>query len=113
MTLSAAVPPFPNSQTDVASIDGNVMANIIDYLRITYIVSLVGFPALSIPCGWTKEGFPIGLQIIAAPFREDRLVEFGAMLEQKLDFAHRWPDIAATRRDAAAEPRVAAATPMS
>jgi amidase len=113
VTLSAAVPPFPNSQTDVASIDGNVMANIIDYLRITYIVSLVGFPALSIPCGWTKEGFPIGLQIIAAPFRENRLVEFGAMLEQKLGFAHRWPDIAATRRDAAAEPRVAAATPMS
>ena len=100
MTLSAPVPPFPNAQEEVESINGVAMANIIDYLRITYIVSLIGFPALSIPCGWTREGLPVGLQIIAAPFRENRLISVAAMLEEHLGFAHRWPDQHPVGRDA-------------
>lgn len=44
--------------------------------------SLTGFPALSVPCGWS-EGLPVGLQLVAAPGREDVLVAAAAALESR------------------------------
>jgi aspartyl-tRNA(Asn)/glutamyl-tRNA(Gln) amidotransferase subunit A len=41
----------------------------------------LGFPALSIPCGLSSEGLPIGLQIIARPFEENMLLMLGEALE--------------------------------
>ena len=38
--------------------------------------SLAGVPSISIPNGLDKEGLPIGLQIVAAPFRENRLLSY-------------------------------------
>jgi aspartyl-tRNA(Asn)/glutamyl-tRNA(Gln) amidotransferase subunit A len=42
--------------------------------------SFTGFPAVSVPCGWS-EGLPVGLQLVAVPGREDLLVAAGAALE--------------------------------
>jgi aspartyl-tRNA(Asn)/glutamyl-tRNA(Gln) amidotransferase subunit A len=47
-------------------------------------LSLTGFPALSLPCGFTKSGLPIGLQIVAKPFGENIILAFARALEQKL-----------------------------
>ena len=90
-TVSAAVPPFPNTQENVTEIEGVAMANIIDYLRVTYLISLVGFPAVSIPCGFTASGLPIGMQLIARPFEETALLGFARRLERELGFRHRPP----------------------
>jgi aspartyl-tRNA(Asn)/glutamyl-tRNA(Gln) amidotransferase subunit A len=46
--------------------------------------SLVGFPALSVPCGRDRHGLPIGLQLVAAPHHEARLVAVAARLEATL-----------------------------
>jgi aspartyl-tRNA(Asn)/glutamyl-tRNA(Gln) amidotransferase subunit A len=43
--------------------------------------SLTGFPALSVPCGWS-EGLPVGLQLVAAPWREDLIVAVGCAVER-------------------------------
>ncbi len=43
--------------------------------------SLVGFPAISIPCGTDRDGLPVGLQLVAAPGREDLLVQTGSAYE--------------------------------
>ena len=90
-TVSAAVPPFPNTQENVTEIEGVEMANIIDYLRVTYLVSLVGFPSVSIPCGFTAAGLPIGMQLVARPFEETALLHFARRLERELGFSHRPP----------------------
>jgi aspartyl-tRNA(Asn)/glutamyl-tRNA(Gln) amidotransferase subunit A len=45
--------------------------------------SLVGFPALSVPCG-AVDGLPVGLQLVAAPGGEERLVALGAALESAM-----------------------------
>ena len=45
--------------------------------------SFVGFPALSLPCGEVG-GLPVGLQLVAAPYREDLLVALGSALEGAL-----------------------------
>jgi Asp-tRNA(Asn)/Glu-tRNA(Gln) amidotransferase A subunit family amidase len=42
--------------------------------------SFTGFPALSLPCGWSA-GLPVGLQVVAPPGREDLIVAVGAALE--------------------------------
>jgi aspartyl-tRNA(Asn)/glutamyl-tRNA(Gln) amidotransferase subunit A len=43
--------------------------------------SFTGFPALSVPCGWSG-GLPVGLQVVAPPGREDLLVAAGAAVER-------------------------------
>ena len=43
--------------------------------------SLTGFPALSVPCGWSG-GLPVGLQLVAAPWREDLIVAVGCAVER-------------------------------
>ena len=50
----------------------------------TVTANLAGIPGLSLPCGFSKEGFPIGLQILAPHFREARLLRAAHALEQEL-----------------------------
>lgn len=53
------------------------------YLSDIYTIScnLAGIAGISIPCGFTKSGLPIGLQILAAPFAEEKLLRIARMLE--------------------------------
>jgi amidase len=91
--VTTSIAAFPNAQSDVLLIDGKPMASIIDYMAPTATMSLFGLPALSIPCGWTGSGLPVGLQIIGRPFAEDILLRFAFTLQQNLGFAHRWPPL--------------------
>jgi aspartyl-tRNA(Asn)/glutamyl-tRNA(Gln) amidotransferase subunit A len=52
----------------------------------TATINLVGIPALSLPCGVSRRGLPIGLQIVAPPFGESRLLSAAACLEADLRF---------------------------
>ena len=58
----------------------------------TIPMNLAGVPALSVPCGLTENGLPIGLQIAAPPFREDVLLQVGAAFEAATDFHTLEPD---------------------
>jgi amidase len=89
---AASVAPWPLGQPEVTEIDGRPMRHIIDYLTITYAISLVGLPAISIPGGWTVDGLPIGLQIVAGPRREAELLSFAEFLEHEHGFRHSFPD---------------------
>jgi aspartyl-tRNA(Asn)/glutamyl-tRNA(Gln) amidotransferase subunit A len=55
--------------------------------------NLAGLPGLSVPCGFTKSGLPIGLQVLGRPFDEARLLRVGRALEREHDFAHRAPTL--------------------
>jgi amidase len=89
---ATSVPPFPLSQTEVIDIDGRPLRNIIDYLTITYAISLIGLPAISIPGGWSIGGLPVGLQIVAGPRRELELLSFAERLERECGFGHSFPE---------------------
>ena len=54
--------------------------------RLTYPYNLVGLPAISIPCGFDRDGLPIGLQIAAKPFDEETLLRVAHAYEQR----HNW-----------------------
>jgi aspartyl-tRNA(Asn)/glutamyl-tRNA(Gln) amidotransferase subunit A len=63
------------------------------YLSDIYTIScnLAGLPGISIPCGFTKAGLPIGLQIIGPDFAEDKLLRVARMLERETDWHTRRP----------------------
>jgi aspartyl-tRNA(Asn)/glutamyl-tRNA(Gln) amidotransferase subunit A len=59
----------------------------------TLPASLAGIPGISVPCGFTSEGLPIGLQIMAPHFEEGLALQVAYNLEQNTDFHHRRPPL--------------------
>jgi aspartyl-tRNA(Asn)/glutamyl-tRNA(Gln) amidotransferase subunit A len=57
-------------------------------------VNLAGLPAMSVPCGFTQQDLPIGLQIIAPPFQENTVLQVGAAFEAATAFHTRKPVLA-------------------
>ena len=58
------VAPFDVTQPYPAEIDGVKMPTYIDWMQSCYFISIVSNPAISVPCGFTDEGLPVGLQIV-------------------------------------------------
>ncbi len=65
------------------------------YLSDVYTIpaNLAGLPAISIPCGFSREGLPVGLQILAKPFDEATLLRCAYTFEQSTDFHKRKPKL--------------------
>lgn len=63
------------------------------YLSDIYTIgaNLAGIPGMSIPCGFTSTGLPIGLQILAAPFEEEKMLRAGRMFERATTWHTRKP----------------------
>jgi aspartyl-tRNA(Asn)/glutamyl-tRNA(Gln) amidotransferase subunit A len=56
-------------------------------------VNLAGLPAVSVPCGFTKSGLPIGLQLIGQPFREADLLAIANDYDTAHDWGKRLPNL--------------------
>src|SRR5262249_27772668 len=67
------------------------------YLNDIYTIAapLAGIAGISIPCGFTKAGLPIGLHLTAAPFEEEKLLRVARMYEQATDWHTRRPKLSA------------------
>ena len=59
--------------------------------RLVRAANVLGLPALSMPCGYNREGLPLGLQLIGQPFREDLILRLGAALEDATSFHSKMP----------------------
>lgn len=95
LTPTAAVPPFPVEQPHATGLPRSFL---------TYAFSVLGLPAISIPCGFTKAGLPIGLQIVGRRRREAAVLRAAAAFEAARPWAQHMPP-SVTERDAAAAPR--------
>jgi aspartyl-tRNA(Asn)/glutamyl-tRNA(Gln) amidotransferase subunit A len=56
-------------------------------------VNLAGLPGISIPCGFTRAGLPIGLQVIGRPFQEADLLAVAHAYERDHDWHARHPEL--------------------
>jgi amidase len=56
--------PFDVGQPWVTEINGQRMQTYVDWMRSCYFITVTGLPAISVPCGFSPEGLPVGLQIV-------------------------------------------------
>lgn len=78
------VPPFPAGQRYVTECDGVHFSTYVDWLMIVHAVTLTCSPALSLPCGFTADGLPVGLQVVAPGRGEARLLAGARFIEEVL-----------------------------
>ena len=82
LTPATVVPPYPVEQRYVERLGNHEFSNYIEWCSIAYAFTVIGAPALSIPCGFTQSGLPVGLQIVAAPRQETRLLSAALAFEE-------------------------------
>jgi amidase len=83
------VPPFDVTQPYPAEIDGVKMETYIDWMKSCYFISIVGNPAISVPCGFTPEGLPVGVQIVARHQDDYGLLQIAHAFERERGSAER------------------------
>lgn len=85
----------PTSPTPAFKIGEKINDPLSMYLSDIFTISanLAGLPAISIPCGFTKNNLPIGLQILSKPFDEETLFRAAYAFEQNTDFHKRTPNL--------------------
>ncbi|WP_409330312.1 amidase [Trujillonella humicola] len=73
--------PFPVEQEYPTEIDGIELTNYLEWMRSCTLITPTGCPALSVPAGLTPDGLPVGLQVIAPPRADRRVLEVGHAFE--------------------------------
>ena len=92
LTPTAPVPPFPvELRSGPTEINGTPMRNYIQWALLTYAFTVVGLPAISVPCGFTKSGLPVGLQIVGRWRDEAGVLRAAAAFEAAQPWAHLRP----------------------
>jgi len=91
------VPPFDVERRYVDEVEGHRFENYVDWFMITYAITLTACPAISVPCGFTSDGRPIGLQIVAPARAEAALLGAAAAFEDAAGLAGKVPIDPVTR----------------
>jgi aspartyl-tRNA(Asn)/glutamyl-tRNA(Gln) amidotransferase subunit A len=78
----------PTSPTAAFTLGERTADPLAMYLSDIYTITanLAGIPGISIPCGLTRNGLPIGLQLLAAPFAEEKLMRIARVFERATDW---------------------------
>jgi aspartyl-tRNA(Asn)/glutamyl-tRNA(Gln) amidotransferase subunit A len=89
-TTQAAGSPIDD---DPESASSTSLAMSVQLTRFTNPFNLTGFPALSLPCGFTKQGLPVGLQIVGRPRDEALVLRVGEAYESATEWHTRRPPL--------------------
>ena len=90
---TVAVPPFPVEQPYPTQITGKPLDNYFQWFSLTYGITLTGLPAISVPCGFTRSGLPVGLQIVGRRRQEAAVLRAAAAFETAAPWAGRVPPV--------------------
>ena len=88
---TVVAPPFDHRIRYLTELQGVKFDTYVSWLVLTFAITLTACPAISIPAGFTKAGLPVGLQLVAPPQAEARLLAAAAALESRLGLAGRLP----------------------
>jgi amidase len=91
----AQVPPFDVSQPWVKEINGQTLTTYLDWMKSCYHISATGLPAISVPCGFTREGLPVGLQLVGGPRDDFGVLQLAYAFQQATGLWKRRPPLAA------------------
>lgn len=87
----AQVPPFDVTQEYVTEINGTEMETYIDWMKACYYITILGFPAISVPGGFTEDGLPVGIQIVGRYGADFEVLQLAHAFEQATGFWERQP----------------------
>lgn len=74
--------PGPVEEEYPKSVNGARMGDYVEWLKLSFLATTVTLPAISIPCGFTRSGMPVGMQLIGPPRGEARLLQVARYLEE-------------------------------
>jgi len=94
---TVAVPPFPVEQPYPSEINGKPLDNYTQWFFLTYGISVTGLPAISVPCGFTQGGLPVGLQIVGRRRQEAAVLTAAAAFEAAAPWEGRIPPVVSGR----------------
>lgn len=87
------VPPFDVKERYISEINGEKMGTFIDWMKSCYYITITGYPAISVPCGFTRDGLPVGVQIVGR-YRDDfGVLQLAYAFEQATNFWKQRPSI--------------------
>lgn len=78
---TVGLPPGPLEEEFPTAIDGEPLADYIEWLKFSYLATAAGLPALSLPVGFDGDGMPVGLQLIGQPRGEAALLAAARAVE--------------------------------
>jgi amidase len=90
---TVAVPPFPVEEPYPTEINGKPLANYTQWFFLTYGITVTGLPVISVPCGFTKGGLPVGLQIVGRRRQEAMVLRAAAAFEAAAPWADKSPPV--------------------
>ena len=93
VTPTVPAPAAEHGRYSVTYPDGTVENATAAYTRFTFAANLTGLPALSMPCGFTSDGLPMGLQLIGRPLAEKPLLQAALAYERSTDWTTRRPPL--------------------
>ena len=91
VTPTVAVPAFSAGTLGVDKIEGETVDQHLGWSPFTWPINLVGLPAATLPCGYDRDGMPIGLQIVAPWLCEQDVFRVASALEAEFSFQNLWP----------------------
>lgn len=92
LTPTVAVLPFDIGNFGVREIAG-VKVSPLSWIAFNYPFNITGQPAASVPCGWTDDGLPVGLQIVGKRFDDATVLRAAAAFEQASPWADKRPPL--------------------
>ena len=93
VTPTTSVAAFPIGVSYPAEIDGRAIDNQLQWFPFTFPFSITGQPAITVPCGFTAEGLPLGLQIVGRRFADATVLRAAAAFEAAQPWAARRPSL--------------------
>ena len=87
------VPAFDINQPFITEIEGTKMGSYIDWMKSCYFITVTACPAISVPCGFTPDGLPVGLQIVGRPQDDWGVLQLAHAFEQARNL-NKIPEIA-------------------
>lgn len=93
LTPTLTAPPLPVGVDHYEEIGGRRVSPS-GWYAFTYPINMTGYPAASVPCGWTADGLPVGLQIIGPRFADALVLRAAAAYEAVAPWAEKRPPLA-------------------
>ena len=87
------VPPFAIDQPYVEQINSQAMETYIDWMKSCYYITVTGLPAISVPCGFTSDGLPVGLQIVGRHQADFSVLQLAHAFEQATGYWKQRPAV--------------------